>query len=182
MLGGQHPVDEHPMRITPSNTRPSLPRGWLPRRCRGPLLGGLRLRCRARWERGHLDEQLASGADPIESDELSLRTGQLSSAESRDRIAAALERAVELADQEILPPPVVPPRISREEIRDCRTLLLDLARCVRDAGPSDVQGLAMTARLISDNGSPLYRGGSTELLASAVFSALFALEPQRSSG
>lgn len=159
-------------------TRRSLPRGARPRGCRGPLLGGLRLRWRTRWREDHLDAQLAGGADPVESDELSLRTGQLGSAETRDRLAAALETAVARADRP------APPRASkrRDEIRVCRTLLLDLARCVRHAALSDVQGLAITALLVDDAASPLHTSRSAQSLASAAYSALFALEPQQSPG
>lgn len=49
----------------------------LGRRSRGLLLGGLRLRWRT-WRRAYdLDRRLARGADPIDSDDLSLRVGQL---------------------------------------------------------------------------------------------------------
>jgi len=78
------------------------------------------------------------------------------------------------------PPPDTP--VPAAEIRVCRTLLLDLAESIRDAGRADVQGLAMAARLINDGASPLYQGGSTQSLASAVYSALFAMEPQQSPG
>ena len=62
----------------------------LGRRSRGLLLGGLRLRWRT-WRRAYeLDLRLARGADPIDSDDLSLRVGQLGSAGNRSRLACAL--------------------------------------------------------------------------------------------
>ena len=164
------------MRPTRSARR-SLPRRVRPRGCRGPLLGGLRLRWRTRWREEGLDAQLAGGADPLESDELSLRAGQLGSAESRAQLAAALEAAVELTEGSS-----TDESTRRDEIRVCRTLLLDLAGCVRQAALADVQGLAMTSLLVNDVASPLRGSGSTESLASAAYSALFALEPQQSPG
>ena len=166
------------MRAGRFRTRRSLPRGALPRHCRGPLLGGVRLRCRAWLRETHLDRELASGADPTESDELSLRSGQLTSAKNRDRFAVALEVVVEFVDTHSQPHGMRP--LSRAEIRRCRTLLLRLAERVRMAGPSDVHGLAMTARLIADSASPLYKGGSSQPLASTIRMALFALELQHS--
>jgi hypothetical protein len=139
----------------------------------------VRLRWRTRRQEDYLDRQLAEGADPIESAELSLRTGQLRSAESRERLAAAIERAVGLGDGSA--PPSDSP-VPGAEIRVCRTLLLDLAESIRDAGRSDVQGLAIAARLINDGASPLHQGGSTQSLASAIYSALFAMDPQQSPG
>lgn len=91
------------------------------------------------------------------------------------RLAAALEMAVELADE-------VAPTERREEIRVCRTLLLDLAGCVREATDADIRGLAMAAVLINRLSSSLRTSGSTESLASAAYAALFALEPQQSPG
>jgi len=174
------------MTTTHFGARQSLPRGSRTRRCRGPLLGGMGLRWRVWLRERALDEELAEGADPTESDELSLRTGQLSSVESRDRLAVALERLVRLAEEQPHPPDTMPLLVRRCKVRACRTLLLDLAESVRNAGPSDVQGIAMTARLISDRTGLLYRGGSTQPLASQVFSVLFALErrvgPERDRG
>jgi hypothetical protein len=65
-------------------------------RSRGLVLGGIWLRCGSRWRARELDRQLAAGADPMQSDELSLRVGQLGSSRHRRRIACALRRAVAL--------------------------------------------------------------------------------------
>ena len=124
------------------------------------LLGGLGLRWRTRWREDELDAQLAGGADPLESDELSLRAGQLRSSETRGRLAVVLEMAVELTEGS-----PADESTRRDEIRVCRTLLLDLAGCVRQATLSDVQGLAMTSLLVNDVASPLRSSGSTESLS-----------------
>lgn len=46
---------------------------------------------------------------------------------------------------------------------------------LRDDRPIDIQGAAMTARLVNDRSSPLYRDGG-QRLGSAVLSARLALD------
>lgn len=50
------------------HTRRWLPRGRLARRTRGPLLGGVWLRCITWWRAPALDAELAAGADPIDAE------------------------------------------------------------------------------------------------------------------
>jgi hypothetical protein len=140
------------------------------------VLGGIGLHWRTRVHRQELDGRLARGADPMESDELSLRVGQLGSARSRARLACALRGAVELADRQ--PEPFGMPRsqIRRAEIRASRELLLELAERVDSRGPVGLEGLALTSLLIGDPASPLYDGDARRSLGAAVFTALVALE------
>jgi hypothetical protein len=156
-------------------------RGWLPgrslaRRSRGLLLGGVWLRCRTRWRAYDLDRQLARGADPMESDELSLRVGQLGSARTRARLACALRGAVEPDDGQPDPLRVPPAPIRRTEIRANRELLLELGECLRASRPLGVEGLAMTSLLIDDAPSPLYHEDASRSLTVTAFEALVALE------
>jgi hypothetical protein len=155
-------------------TRGWLPRGRVARRSRTLLLGGMWLRCLTWWRRPALDTELAHGIDPIESDELSLRAGQLRSARRRARLAYKLEGAVALAHRQI--DPFNPVTLRRAEVRACQPLLIDLAEHLREAGPLDVQGLAMTTLLVSDGSSPLYREATSLSLTGAAISALGALE------
>jgi hypothetical protein len=67
------------MTALPFTTRRWLPSRRLARRSRGLLLGGIWLRVVTRWRAPVLDRQLANGIDPMQSDELSLRVGQLGS-------------------------------------------------------------------------------------------------------
>ena len=53
--------------------RQELPRTRAMSRSRGLVLGGIWLRCTTRCRARHLDRQLAAGADPMQSDDLSLR-------------------------------------------------------------------------------------------------------------
>jgi hypothetical protein len=157
-------------------TRTWLPSRRLARRTRGFVLGGVWLRWRT-WARAkELDGLLARGADPMESDELSLRVGQLGSARGRARLACALRGAVELADRQPEPFGMPRPQIRRAEIRASRELLLELAERVDCRGPIGIEGLGLTSLLIRDRASPLYDGDARRSLPAAAFTALVALE------
>jgi hypothetical protein len=152
-----------------------LPSRRLPRRSRGVVLGGVWLRV-VTWSRASaLDRELAGGADPMQSDELSLRVGQLRSAKRRARLACALRGAVELADRPIDQLMMPPSPIRRHEIQDNRELLLELAERVW-SGPVCTQGLAMSWLLVGDGSSPLYREDARRPLRVTAFEALTALE------
>ena len=99
---------------------------------RGLLLGGIWLRCTTRWRARELDRQLAAGADPMQSDELSLRVGQLGSSKSRRRIACALRGAVAMAERDAYPVMAAP----RSNARRCVPAALWMAGCGRSARPT----------------------------------------------
>jgi hypothetical protein len=132
------------MRLARFRTRRWLPSGRLARRSRGPLLGGVWVHCRTRWRRHRCDAELAGGADPMGSDELSLRAGQLRSEKSRAHLVCALRGAVELADRQS-DPLRVPPLPIRREIRENRALLLELAERLAADRPLTVKGVAMSS-------------------------------------
>jgi hypothetical protein len=154
-------------------TRRWLPIRSLARRTRGPLLGGLWLHARTRWRAADLDRQLAHGSDPMQSDELSLRAGQLGSLAHRSRLAVALRGAVEMANGRH--PPLVTTRLRLPEIEENEALVLALADRLRGGEPLGVEGLAMTSRLVHDRSSPLHRAGRGSL-PTALVEALAALE------
>jgi hypothetical protein len=157
-------------------SRDWLPRGRLARRTRGLLLGGVWLRW-VTWRRAReLDEQLALGMDPIVSDELSLRAGQLGSARSRGRFACILRGAVELADAPFDPARLGSPAIRRAQVKESRDLLLALADRLRAGGLLGVQGLAITSLLVGDGVSPLYAKAGRGSLRTSVSRALLALD------
>lgn len=154
-------------------------RGLLPSRrlacgSRGLVLGGLWLRCLTRWRASALDRRLADGADPMQSDALSLRVAQLGSAPTRTRLAGGLRGTVEIAGA---PPAALRPRrVRRSEVQANSELLLELAERVGSGGPLGVRGLAMASLLVTDASSPLYRTGTERSLRGAAFDALVALE------
>lgn len=155
-------------------TRRWVPTRSLARRTRGPLLGGLWLRVLTRWRAAELDRQLARGIDPMQSDELSLRVGQLGSAANRSRLAAALQAAVAMANGRH--PPLLTTRLRLPEIEENEEQMLALADRLRGDDPLGVEGLAMASRLLDDRSSPLRRGGRAGSLPTALTEALAALE------
>ena len=167
------------MKLGRTGTRRWLPSRRLARRSRGLLLGGVWLHF-VTWRRAYdLDRRLAGGADPMRSDELSLRVGQLSSAQTRARLACGLRGAVELADRQPDPLRTPPALIRRSEIRANRELLLELAKSLGTGRPLDVEGLAMTSILIHYAPSPLYHKKASRTLTDTAYEALVALERGR---
>jgi hypothetical protein len=164
------------MNVIDALSRNWLPRGRLARRTRGLLLGGVWLRCVTRRQARELDEQLARGTDPITSDELSLRAGQLASARSRGRFACILRGAVELADAPFDPVRMGRPVIRRAQVQENRELLLELAERLSAGGLLGVQGLAITSLLVGDGVSPLYSNVAHSSLKASVNGALLALD------
>jgi hypothetical protein len=154
-------------------TRGSLPRG-IARRSRGLVLGGVWLRCVTRWQARELDRRLAAGEDPMQSDELSLRVGQLASLPARVQLASTLRAAVDMATGRRAP--LVGKRLRRAEIKRNGPLLLALAERLRDGGPLGVRGLAMAAGLVERRSSPLYRECSERPLSVVAFEALVELD------
>jgi hypothetical protein len=176
MTGEPTPDGAAPQRAGRTHAGLPIPRRRLPRRWRGLLLGGVWLRFRAWTHASALDRLLASGIDPIQSDELSLRAGQLSSARNRERLACALQGVVEVAGRETYP--LALPRLSirRTEVRASRELLLELAENIRTSGPLGVEGLARTSLLIGDRRGPLYRADASRPLKLSAFEALVVLQ------
>ena len=149
-----------------------LPAGRLARPSRGLLLGGVWLRFITWLRASDLDRDLAAGADPMQTDELSLRVGQLRSAETRTSFACALRGAVETAYK----PPTLPSSlIRRREIQANGALLLELSERLAE-GPVSIQGLAMVSVLLGDGSSPLFHKHATAPLSVAAAEALVALE------
>jgi hypothetical protein len=164
------------MNVIDPFSRNWLPRGRLARRTRGLLLGGVWLRCVTLRQARQLDEQLARGTDPITSDELSLRAGQLASARSRGRFACVLRGAVQLADAPFDAVRMGRPVIRRAQVQENRDLLLELADRLRAGGYLRAQGLAITSLLVGDGVSALYSKGAHSSLNASVGRALLALD------
>lgn len=138
----------------------------------GPTLS---LRLRTRWGRNRLDRELASGADPASSPELMLRAAQLQSQAVRSRLANAIVEMLGRAYESNLGRFTVAGEQQNAEIREYADNLRALVARLRDDRPIDIQGAAMTARLVNDRSRPLYRAGD-QGLGSAVLSARLALD------
>jgi hypothetical protein len=89
-------------------------------------------------------------------------------------LARALRGAVELANGHRAP--LIRTRLRRAEIRETDELLISLADRLREGEPLGVQGLAMTARLVNERSSSLYRSSVSGSLRATVANALAALE------
>jgi len=152
------------------------PRTRMVSRSRGLLLGGIWLRCTTRWRARELDRQLAAGADPMRSDELSLRVGQLGSTRGRHRIACALRGAVALAERDAYPVMLAASPIQRSAVRASGGLLLEIAERLLSGEPVGVRGVAIASLLVEDRRGPLYRDDAARPLTVTAFEALVALD------
>ena len=112
----------------------------------------------------------------MESDELSLRAGQLGSAKSRTRLACGLRGAVELAHRPPDPLRMPPALLQREAIRAHEDLLLELAERLSTNDRLGVEGLAMTSLLVVDGSSPLHNRSPRRPLAAVALEALVGLD------
>jgi len=132
------------------------------------------VRIRTRLRRGRLDEELARGADPATSAELSLRAAQLGSRSGRSRLANALAEG--LGDARRGTPVTLKSRESpRANVRAAADELLALVNRLRDDQPVTARGMAMAARLLSDRSSPLNHGEGHDL-PHEIRTARFALD------
>ena len=143
-----------------------------PKRTNSAPLG---LRARTWWKRDRLDDALASGADPASTPELALRARQLLSPAGRSSLANTIVKLLGEAHG-----PNLGPYTSAGHERSARILeyadnLRALVARLRDERPIDVQGAAMTARLVNDRTGPLYREGGAGL-GSVVLSVRLALD------
>lgn len=144
------------------------------------------VRLRVRWKKRQLDADLAAGADPRSSAELSLRAEQLIDPATRAQTAAGLENLYRLATEgpgSHATTAMVRGPFERGRVAANRQVLAELAGRLRSSEPLSVRGLAMASVLLEDPDGPLYAGGgAAEELELAVRAVLSALEPRREMG
>jgi hypothetical protein len=138
---------------------------------------GLRDRLAARLGAGHLDGELARGADPEERPALALRARRLLAPRTR----AALGRHV----QDMLRDALDGEGAVITRIRPRRAAVLEaageldaVARRLLEPRPVSASGVARVRLLLTDGCGPLYFPGTGETLRAAVAAALSGLEPQ----
>ena len=161
--------------VPTSGARRRLPRGRLARRPRGPLVGGVWLRWRVWFRARSLDDDLARGVDPLRTDALALRTGQLRSQENRTRMARSLLAALDLAGRHSPSASALRPLVRRREVLACSELITALAARMGEESDLDVRGLAIASRLTRDRGGPLYDEHARHPLDATLRSAIAAL-------
>jgi hypothetical protein len=169
--------------VYPSSKEADMPPGVFPvpefrATPRDPTRPSLALRVRTRLRRDRLDAELAEGADPAASAELGLRAAQLRSARGRRELANALMETVGDARGPNLGAFRMKTRRQHAAIREAADDVLALVMRLRDDGPIDVRGAAMTARLLNDGASPL-RQDSVQDLRHAIRAAWVALSSTR---
>jgi hypothetical protein len=133
---------------------------------------------RTRLRRGALDEQLARGADPETSPDLSLRAASLRSADGRSELANGLVEHLGDARGPNLGAFSTKSRRRDAAIVEAAEALLAVVARLRDEGPVEVRGVAMVALLLNDRGSALHGGRAVEL-REALTAAHEALGPVR---
>jgi hypothetical protein len=123
-----------------------------------------------------LDRALAGGTSPNESEELSVRAGQLVEAAERNRIASSIQNVLDLAerDQRIFLGLTRLP-VDRQRIEDNRNELARIVETLRGPNPVSPRGVAMARRLITDFRGPIYTGGRNSRLAEALSATQSAL-------
>jgi hypothetical protein len=114
------------------------------------------LRLRVLATRGHLDGQLAAGADPDGTETLKLRAAQLLRPRYRRRLATAVEHLVDELEvhRGHRLSSAVP--FLRDQVAEARSTLVSLASVLRASERVHPRGVAMVWRLLSDPASPLY--------------------------
>jgi hypothetical protein len=129
-----------------------------------------RVWCRARG----LDEDLARGIDPLRTDALALRTGQLRSQKNRTRMARSLLAALDLAGRQSPSASALRPLVRRREVLACSELITALAARIVEESDWNVRGLAITSRLLRDGGGALYHEHPGHPLEAKLRSAIAA--------
>lgn len=137
----------------------------------------LRVRLRVAWCAADLDEALADGADPLASDELTLRATKLVDPAKRAELVRTLELVVSHVSAGGPSPFPGPTILRRQPIARNRPELLALAWRLRIEGVHCLRGLAMADRMIRYDDSPLYMALGPLQLRHGIEETLAALEP-----
>jgi hypothetical protein len=144
---------------------------------RGRLRAGPLLRVRVVLSRLRLDRALASGADPVGSPELELRSQQLQRRRTRERLARAMHRLLVIAfddPRRHVGPARVPFRHQR--VRPNGERFEALAETLTGPGPHTVRGLAMASNLLEDGRGELYANDTPGDLGRALDAIIAALQ------
>ena len=135
---------------------------------------GLRLRIRVWAGSLGLDCQLAEGASPTNSPELSLRAKQLSSDRSRHALSGTLMAAVDAARRSPQPTSARS-TIAVAEVRAAAEPLRSLAQELVAIDDPPIRGVALASFLVCEPASPLYNRRSPVTLGELAQRARSAL-------
>jgi hypothetical protein len=116
----------------------------------------LRLRMRVATHRSALTEQLAEGAEPASSPELTLRASQLTSDRRRRQLARSLRRTVNEV-RNPAPTRALVSIVNRYAVFEADDAIQTTIGRLASPDPVAVKGMAMLDRILSDGASsPLY--------------------------
>lgn len=124
-----------------------------------------------------LDQELASGADPVAKPLRACEARRLTAMPTRRHLARAIERLPTEAQDPWRAARVSVP-LHRRTILAAQPALQDLANALVSPGPVGAQGVALARLLLSDGGSPLF-GDDLSMLTDAVVQAMEELEDDR---
>ena len=125
-----------------------------------------------------LDRALAGGAAPESSVPLALRARELTSPQMRQRLAAALSRILDDAQDRTPAWNALGPTAHLKHVLVAIVELKQLIERLRAPSPVGAQGVALVHLLVTDGStSPLLRRTSTVSLADEVVRATRALDP-----
>jgi hypothetical protein len=117
---------------------------------------GIQLRIKVRGRRGALTRQLADGADPASSPELSLRATQLISDRRRRQMARSLRRTITDARQPAITRAAIS-IVNRHAVLEADDALQATIARLASPDPVAAKGMAMLERVMSDGiSSPMY--------------------------
>lgn len=136
------------------------------------LLPSAAVRIVARLRRATLDRELIEGADPAACRLLAARAAQLSSAPTREWIAAGLERLALSPDAPRSRVRITP---SSAAMLANRSELLELAALLRRDRPLYARGVAMLKVILTDGAGPAYTDRRGEALAGRLQTARASL-------
>ena len=120
--------------------------------------------------RGTLDRNLALGADPSTTPELSRRARQLTSRRRRNSLARGIRNLIEAAEEPRHPYTAAAP-LQRREILSERGSLLELADDLASEDELGARGMALVERLLTDGTSPVYAPSPDGTLHNALVHA-----------
>jgi hypothetical protein len=133
-------------------------------------------RVRARWRAPRLDHDLADGARPDATLDLTLRAQTLIGRPTRYDLARSVRHVLATSMRPPVPGrPQVP--VCRDRVRACSAEFEELIRSLLAAGPIPARGVAKTRVLLTDAGGPLYRRSSPDDLRARIREAADALTP-----
>jgi hypothetical protein len=132
-------------------------------------------RLRARWNASKLTRELAHGADPCASPELSIRAASLTKRHQRRSIAQGLSKVVDDALDPNYQHLTASVPFDAPAVRASQSSLQALAAELHADRAVEPQGVAMAEELLIDYDGPLYTQGEPQALADAARAALAAL-------